>query len=60
MCISCGCGKNEDDHGDQRNLTTRSVEQAAQAAGISSQQVFENFQKASKSSAGAGSQGSSR
>lgn len=59
MCISCGCGKNDDDHGDQRNLTTRSVEQAAQAAGISSQQVYENFQKASKSS-GSGSQGSSR
>ena len=33
MCISCGCGKPNDDHGDARNITMQDVDQAAEAAG---------------------------
>ena len=33
MCVSCGCGKVNDDHGDERNITMDSLQEAAEAAG---------------------------
>jgi hypothetical protein len=45
MCISCGCGKIHDNHGDPRHLTLEDIEQAADAAGLSLEQVVQNIQK---------------
>ena len=33
MCLSCGCGKPDDDHGDSRNITMSDLKRAAEAAG---------------------------
>ena len=44
MCASCGCGKPNDQHGDQANITRPDIEQAAQAAGITPQQAVQNMQ----------------
>lgn len=45
MCISCGCGKPREDHGDPRNLTQQDIDAAASAAGISPQEVVANIGK---------------
>ncbi len=34
MCVTCGCGKLEDQHGDERNITLSQFRAAASAAGI--------------------------
>jgi hypothetical protein len=44
MCISCGCGKVHDDHGDSRHLTLEDLKHAADAAGVSVEQVVQNIQ----------------
>jgi hypothetical protein len=44
MCISCGCGEIHDDHGDPRHLTIEDLEQAAQAARLTINQVMDNIQ----------------
>ena len=31
MCYNCGCRKPDDDHGDPRNITNRTFEEAAKA-----------------------------
>jgi hypothetical protein len=46
MCVSCGCGQPNDDHGDQRNITQDDIDNAAQAAGITPNQVVQNIQTA--------------
>lgn len=46
MCVSCGCGQANDDHGDVRNLTMDRINQAGEAVGISAEQVAENIQDA--------------
>jgi hypothetical protein len=43
MCMSCGCGSPNDDHGDSRNITLNDLDQAAQAAGTSVGQVSQNI-----------------
>lgn len=43
MCVSCGCGKLYDSHGDQRNITIQDLDQAAEAAGTTREQVSENI-----------------
>lgn len=43
MCASCGHGEPDDDHGNPANITLRDVEQAADAAGISTVQAAENI-----------------
>jgi hypothetical protein len=43
MCLSCGCGKSNDTHGDDRNITQDDLNRAAQAANISPQQVAQNI-----------------
>ncbi len=46
MCASCGCGLVNEDHGDDRHLTLRDLEEAAAAAGIDVGQVVNNLQEA--------------
>lgn len=45
MCLSCGCKKPNDDHGDNRNITMKDIDQAAQAAGTTRDQVAQNIEK---------------
>jgi hypothetical protein len=46
MCVSCGCKKYQDDHGDQRNITMKDLQAAASASGISLDDVAENIDEA--------------
>ena len=60
MCISCGCGKPDDDHGDPRNITMQDLDQAARAAGTTRDRVLQNIMQGSQpgtSSNGQGQQG---
>ena len=43
MCVSCGCGKPNDAHGDMRNITQDDVNRAAEAAGITPEQAARNI-----------------
>ena len=45
MCLSCGCGKIDDDMGDDRTITMSDVRQAADSAGTSVEQVVQNIAK---------------
>ena len=47
MCASCGCGKLDDQMGDDRHLVMSDLKSAAEAAGISVQEVAGNIQAAS-------------
>lgn len=59
MCLSCGCGKPNDNHGDTRNITQQDVnernismheiEAAAQAAGTTPEKVMENMNTSTRS-----------
>src|SRR5947209_9025753 len=51
MCISCGCGKANDDHGDSRNITLSDLNQAAQAAGTTRDRVLQNIMQGAQSGA---------
>lgn len=42
MCYNCGCQLPEDDHGDPRNITNKTFEDAAKAAGQSMDEAKEN------------------
>ena len=48
MCISCGCGKPDDDHGDPRNITMQDLDQAAKAAGTTRDRVLQNIMQGSQ------------
>jgi hypothetical protein len=52
MCVSCGCGTPEDKHGDDRNITLSQLNAAAEAAGITVDQVVENIEEGATSAAG--------
>lgn len=54
MCVSCACGKPNDDHGDKRHITMDQVEQAAKAADIPAAEVGKNIDAALASGASAG------
>jgi hypothetical protein len=45
MCMSCGCGRPDDQMGDERHLTREKVQAAADAAGISLQEAADNIAK---------------
>lgn len=45
MCVSCGCGKLNDNHGDSRHITMDQLQKAASAAGCSVADVAKNIQK---------------
>jgi len=46
MCMSCGCGKPNDNRGDSRNITQHDINDAAEAAGISATQAVQNIMNA--------------
>lgn len=48
MCVSCACGKPNDDHGDSRHITMKELEDAAAAAGVSVSEVVENIEAAAE------------
>jgi hypothetical protein len=43
MCMSCGCGSPNDTKGDSRNITQDDLNNAAQAANITPEQVVQNI-----------------
>ena len=43
MCVSCGCGQPNDDHGDSRNITLDDLNRAAEAAGTTRARVLQNI-----------------
>ena len=47
MCVSCGCGKPDDDHGDSRNITMGDLDRAADAAGTTRDKVVQNIMSSS-------------
>lgn len=50
MCLSCGCGSPNDDHGDPRNITMTELQEAAEAAGISVDEAAANILEGASSS----------
>jgi hypothetical protein len=46
MCMSCGCGEPNAAHGDDRHITLEDLEEAAEAAGITLEEVLRNLQAA--------------
>lgn len=45
MCYNCGCGMLDDDMGNPKNITTKTFEEAAQAAGQSIEEAKSNVLK---------------
>lgn len=43
MCVSCGCGEPNERHGDDRHITQDDLNQAAEAAKISPEEVARNI-----------------
>jgi len=43
MCLDCGCGEPNEDHGDSRHITMDSIQSAAQASEISVDEVVKNI-----------------
>ena len=43
MCLSCGCGEPEADHGDSRHITMSQLKAAAQAAEIDAAEAAINI-----------------
>jgi hypothetical protein len=43
MCLSCGCGEPDDNHGDPRHITTEMMEEAAAAAEITVEEAAINI-----------------
>ena len=44
MCLSCGCGEPNVNHGDTRHITLEDLESAAEAAEISVEEIVKNIQ----------------
>jgi hypothetical protein len=55
MCASCGCGKAEDQHGDQRHIKMSDLQAAAKAANTDIGTVINNMRDMA-SKAGSGGQ----
>ena len=45
MCLSCGCGEPDNDHGDERHITAARLAAAANAAGISPKKSARNVRR---------------
>lgn len=43
MCLDCGCGKPNDQHGDDRHITMKHVEDAAKASEITVDEAIKNI-----------------
>lgn len=48
MCASCGCGIPNDNHGDERHINFDQLKAAAEAAGVTVQEVVSNMQEMAK------------
>ena len=57
MCLSCGCGEPNEDHGDPRNITMQQLEEAAQAGDITPEQAAQNIAEGLESTSSGGAQG---
>ncbi len=42
MCYTCGCGRPDDNMGDPRNITNKTFEEAAKAAGETADEAKQN------------------
>ncbi len=56
MCLSCGCGEPNENHGDPRNITMQKLEEAAQAGDITPEQAAQNIVEGLESSGSGTSQ----
>lgn len=43
MCLSCGCGAPNDDHGDHRHIIRDDLDAAAEAAEIDAEEAASNI-----------------
>jgi hypothetical protein len=43
MCLSCGCGEPNDNHGDDRHITLDMLQEAAEAAEVSTEEAANNI-----------------
>ncbi len=43
MCLSCGCGEPDADHGDPRHITMAKLKEAADAAEIQVEEAAKNI-----------------
>jgi len=48
MCLSCGCGEPDADHGDPRHITMAMLRAAAEAAEISPEEAASNIAASAK------------
>ena len=48
MCVSCGCGEPNERHGDDRHITQDDLNQAAEAANITPEEVVRNIAASGK------------
>jgi len=55
MCVSCGCGELDDNHGDDRHITLEMLQAAAEAAEITTHEAAHNIAAALHSSESGGS-----
>jgi hypothetical protein len=51
MCMSCGCGQLNENHGNNDHITMADLQKAARASKISIEEAAENIQKGAKESA---------
>jgi hypothetical protein len=54
MCASCGCGKPNDKHGDDRNITWDEIKAAAEAGHVNTTEAAQNMLGTVKQQAAAG------
>lgn len=50
MCLSCGCGEPDDNHGDPRHITLAMLKEAAEAAEITQDEAAHNIVEATHAS----------
>jgi hypothetical protein len=48
MCMTCGCGKPNDQHGDEANITYDQLQAAAEAANIDPESAADNLHDLAK------------
>ena len=48
MCMTCGCGKPNDQHGDEGNITYDQLQAAAEAANIDPESAADNLHDLAK------------
>jgi hypothetical protein len=51
MCLSCGCGQPNENHGNNHQITMADLEKAARASNITTEEAAENIQKGMKEQA---------